>query len=64
MNGGPTIIERAFELARSGAYDSSEGITKQLKKERYESVEQHLSSPSLKRSLRDLCRAARPPADS
>jgi hypothetical protein len=59
MSGGPSIIERAFELARSGAYSSNEHIIKQLKSERYESVEQHLSGPSLKRTLRDLCKAAR-----
>jgi hypothetical protein len=64
MSSAPTIIERAFELARSGAYESSESITKQLKKERYEAVEQHLSSPSLKRSLRELCRTARQPSES
>lgn len=45
------IIERAFELAREGRCRSIDDIRRKLREERFESVEGHLSSGSLKRQL-------------
>lgn len=54
----PTIIERAFQLARTGEYHGWEGISKQLKAERYERVNTHLESPLLRRQIRAECQHA------
>lgn len=51
-----TIVERAYDLARAGPCANVSDIRAQLKRERYDAVESHLSSPSLARSLRELCR--------
>ena len=55
---GPSTIERAYELARSGKYRSVVEIGLQLKAERHDSVEAHLSGPSIRRDLRRLCAEA------
>ena len=54
-------LERAFALARSGECASVGEIRLRLKKERCDSVEAHLSGPSISRQLRALCDAARKP---
>ncbi|HEX8644132.1 MAG TPA: hypothetical protein VF702_09495 [Allosphingosinicella sp.] len=54
-----SILERAFELARTGACRSVEEIAKRLKQEQYESVETHLGGSSLRKELRQLCADAR-----
>lgn len=51
----PGVIERAFELARSGDCASIEEIRSQLKRESHASVDSHLGSPLLGRQLRKLC---------
>jgi len=52
------MVERAFELARSGAAANLDQLAKMLKTEGYELVEAHLrSSPTLNRELRAICRA-------
>jgi hypothetical protein len=51
----PGVIERAFELARSGDCASIEEIRSQLKRESHASVDSHLGSPMLGRQLRKLC---------
>lgn len=51
----PGTIERAYELARSGAYANVSDIRAQLKREFHESVDSHLGSPMLGRQLRLLC---------
>lgn len=56
------MLERAFDLARSGRFASVNDIRLALKRERFENVEAHLAGPSLARQLRGLCAAARPPA--
>lgn len=56
-----STLERAFELARSGDYTSVGEIRLRLKKERCDSVEAHLSGPSISKQLRMLCDAARKP---
>ncbi|MFL6843547.1 MAG: hypothetical protein ACJ8ER_01540 [Allosphingosinicella sp.] len=55
----PTLLERAFDLARSGRFASVADIRTALKRERYEQVEAHLAGPSIARQLRALCEEAR-----
>ena len=52
----PTIIERAFELARSGACRSVDDIKKKLRAEGFENPEGHLQR-SLATQLRTLLKA-------
>jgi hypothetical protein len=52
-------VERAYELARSGSCATVEQIRMQLSRERHESVQQHLSGPTIRRELSRLCKAAR-----
>jgi hypothetical protein len=52
----PTCIERAFELANSGACAGVQDIRKQLRAEGY--AETQLYGSALSRQLRDLCLAA------
>lgn len=54
-----SILERAFALAQSGQCTGIDDIRKKLKSERYESIDQHLAGPSIKRQLNQLCVAAR-----
>jgi hypothetical protein len=54
----PTTVERAFELARSGACDSLPTMIAILKGERHDSVEAHLAGPSIRRDLRRAWEAA------
>ena len=54
----PSIIERAYQLGRSGAYANPQAIVRQLKAEQYEAVDSHFDSPSLRRTLRTICRDA------
>jgi len=55
----PSIIERAFELARAGDCATIDDIRKRLKAERYSQVDAHLAGTSVRRQLLDLCREAR-----
>ena len=57
MNFTPTMLERAFALARTGDYSGVAEIRAQLKVEGY-SLSQ-LEGRSLSRQLRDLCLASR-----
>jgi hypothetical protein len=59
MSSSPNILERAFDLARSGECTDVAQIRIRLKQERYESVEAHLRGPAITRQLRLLCEAAR-----
>jgi len=54
-----SLIERALELARSGAYERIDQIERQLNAEGYSNVASHLDAPSLRRQLSQLGRAAR-----
>ena len=56
----PSIIERAFDLARSGRFASVGDIGRQLQRENYEAVLSHLSGTSLRRQLKELIRRAEP----
>lgn len=55
----PTTLERAFTLAKSGDFTTVEEIRAQLKRERFDQVEAHLTGPSITRQLRALCDEAR-----
>jgi dienelactone hydrolase len=55
----PPLIERAFDLARSGLYNDVSDVARQLKAEGYEAVTVRLAGPSLRKQLRELCRAPR-----
>lgn len=59
MTQRPPLIERAFDLARSGQYKDVPDIARQLGAEGYEGVTSRLAGPSLRRQLRELCRAPR-----
>jgi hypothetical protein len=56
------ILERSYELARSGEHANVDQIKTRLKTEGYgREIVHHLDGPSLKRDLRKLCRANFPP---
>ena len=56
---GPTTLERAFALARSGSCANVTDIRQQLRVERFELVDAHLAGPAITRQLRELCLEAR-----
>jgi hypothetical protein len=58
MSPAPSIIERAFQLARSGGCAKIDDIIRRLKKERFDFVDAHLST-SLRRDLRKIISEAR-----
>lgn len=51
-----STVERAYQLARHGPCQSLDEIRRQLEQERYASVNAHLSGPTIRRQLRQLCR--------
>jgi len=53
-----TTVERAFELASSGACDNLPAIVAALKDERHEAVDAHLAGPSIRKDLRRAWEAA------
>jgi hypothetical protein len=55
------LLERAYELAKSGNCVSSAQIVQALRRERYEAVDLHLAGAGLRRELNKLCREARAP---
>jgi hypothetical protein len=57
MNPRPTVLERAFELARSGGPRGTEEIVAALRREGYSTEQIH--GPVLKRQLLNLIKAAR-----
>ena len=52
------IIERAYELAKSGNCATIVEIERTLSREQYLSVAAHMASPTLRRELTKMCRAA------
>ena len=54
------IIERAFELARSGRFETMKQLEKGLAREGYAKSDPQLHSPSLRKQLSSLCRATCP----
>jgi hypothetical protein len=53
-----TILERAFELAKSGKIGSMDELRAKLHAEGYLESRAQISGPTLQRQLRDLMRAA------
>jgi hypothetical protein len=53
------ILERAFELAKTGDCASIDDIRRRLKAEKYSQVDAHLAGATVRRQLLDLCREAR-----
>ena len=51
---GDNPIERAFALAQSGQCTDIKELEKQLKREGFTNVLQHLSGPSLRRQINEL----------
>jgi hypothetical protein len=59
------ILERAFELARSGQCSHLSEIHYQLKLEGFTQIQAHLDGPTIKNQLKKLMAAAnRRPGDS
>lgn len=59
MTEGLRVIERAFQLARSGAFSGVKELERALKKEGFDAVATHLHSTGLRKQLREACAAAR-----
>lgn len=55
MSFRPTTIERAYELARSGACRTVGDVKQRLKDEGFERVQDSLYGASITRDLRRLC---------
>jgi hypothetical protein len=53
------ILERAFELARSGNCTTVEQVRRSLVRERFEDVDQHLYGPLIRNQLRKALLEAR-----
>jgi hypothetical protein len=52
-----TTLERAYELARSGPCRTVEEVRRQLTKEKYDSVLEHLGGHSIQRQLNVMLKA-------
>ena len=61
-----SLIERAYELARSGDHASTPSIQRALGRDAYLNAEVHLSGKAIRLELNALCREAqgRPPLQS
>lgn len=59
MQAETSIIERAYQLARSGAYATVGEVKSQLKSEGYANVDGHFAGAALYGDLRKLCAASR-----
>jgi hypothetical protein len=57
MNEKP-ILERAFELARSGEYARLKELERALAREGYAKSDPYIHSPSVRKQLRTLCAAS------
>ena len=53
------ILERAFELARSGAFTDVKSLDRALAAEGYARGDPHTHSPTARKQLRRLCREAK-----
>ncbi|RYD90176.1 MAG: hypothetical protein EOP61_30130 [Sphingomonadales bacterium] len=53
-----TVLERAFELARSGQFSRWNEVAKRLSREGYMGVTSHFSGVHLRRQINELCLAA------
>lgn len=53
------IVERAYEIARSGSFGKIEDIRRVLSREGYDGIDGHLDSPSLRKELNSALRLSR-----
>ena len=53
------VIERAYQLARTGEFAKVEHIERRLTREGYTSVADHLGGKMMRRELNDMMRSAR-----
>ncbi len=53
------VIERAYQLARTGEFAKVEHIERKLTREGYTAVADHLSGKLMRRELNEMMRAAR-----
>ncbi|MFW2829093.1 hypothetical protein [Sphingomonas sp. ID0503] len=51
------IVARAFELAGLGTCRTLDDLRRQLRREGYESIDAHLSAPTMRRQLKALLTA-------
>jgi hypothetical protein len=56
------IVQRAYQIARSGIAASYDDIVARLRQEGYGNVTSALCGPVLRKDLRGLCATARPKA--
>jgi len=47
-----TLMERAFELARSGGCTNIDDVVRKLKSENYDQVDAHMAGSQIRRQLR------------
>jgi len=60
MDEKPSLIERAYQIARSGTCKDVEALIRQLSREGYEAAYRHIAGgSSLRQELRILVRVAR-----
>jgi hypothetical protein len=59
IEASPGIVERAYQIARTGRVANIEELKAILKSEGYFNVSGQLTGPVLLKALRDLCIAAR-----
>ena len=53
------LIERAYQLARTGEFAKVEHIERKLTREGYTAVAEHLSGKLMRRELNEMMRSAR-----
>ncbi len=53
------IVERAYQLARSGECRDLRDLERRRRREAFDAVPQHLNSPTLRRQLAGFIRAVR-----
>jgi hypothetical protein len=58
------IVERAYQLARTGSHDSLQSLKKALQKEGYNQIDAYFSGTGLRGELARLMRLARTTGES
>jgi predicted metal-binding protein len=56
----PRVLERAFDLARSGQFNDMMELERALKREGFQAAARDLNSPSLRKQLLTAMKAAKP----
>lgn len=63
MNGRPSVLERAFEMAQSGHCQTMGEIERKLISEHFMDVRRHLRGPGLRSQIVRLCRRSKNPSE-